>query len=61
MAETKNYVSKYSGDQLDAAIAVLEVWDLSSRKRFQDFIRQFHTRMDELEKIWGDEDNAKLL
>lgn len=23
MAETKNYISKYSGDQLDAAIAVL--------------------------------------
>ena len=50
MAETKNYVSKYSGDQLDAAIAVLGSLGTMffSQDDFKDFIRQFNTRMDEL-------------
>lgn len=55
MAETKNYVSKYSGDQLDAAIAVLGSLGTMffSQDDFKDFIRQFNTRMDELEKDVG--------
>ena len=52
MAETKNYVSKYSGDQLDAAIAVLGSLGTMffSQDDFKDFIRQFNTKMDELTK-----------
>ena len=50
MAETKNYVSKYSGDQLDAAIAVLGSLGTMffSQDDFKDFVQQFNTRMDEL-------------
>lgn len=55
MAETKNYVSKYSGDQLDAAIAVLGSLGTMffSQDDFKDFIQQFNTRMDKLEKDVG--------
>lgn len=50
MAETKNYVSKYSGDQLDAAIAVLGSLGTMffSQDDFKDFIEQFNTKMAEL-------------
>lgn len=52
MAETKNYVSKYSGDQLDAAIAVLGSLGTMffSQADFNDFKQQFNTKMDELTK-----------
>ena len=55
MAETKNYVSKYSGDQLDAAIAVLGSLRTMffSQDDFEDFIRQFNTRMDKLSNDVG--------
>lgn len=50
MAEIKNYVSKYSGDQLDAAIAVLGSLGTMffSQADFNDFKQQFNTKMDEL-------------
>lgn len=52
MAETttKNYTSKYSGDQLDAAIAVLGSLDtlFFSVTKFQDFVDQFNTKMNKL-------------
>lgn len=50
MAETKNYVSKYSGDQLDAAIAVLGSLGTMffSQSDFEGFIKQFNLKMDEL-------------
>lgn len=50
MAEIKNYVSKYSGDQLDAAIAVLGSLGTMffSQDDFKAFIQQFNTKMDEL-------------
>ena len=52
MAETKNYVSKYSGDQLDAAIAVLGSLGTMffSQADFNKFKQQFNTKMDELTK-----------
>lgn len=52
MAEIKNYVSKYSGDQLDAAIAVLGSLGTMffSQDNFKDFIQQFNTKMGELTK-----------
>lgn len=59
MAETtKNYVSKYSGDQLDAAIAALGSLEslFFSVKDFQDFVDQFNTKMDTL-----NDDAQKLL
>lgn len=50
MAEIKNYVSKYSGDQLDAAIAVLGSLETMffSQERFTAFIREFDKKMTEL-------------
>ena len=50
MAETKNYVSKYSGDQLDAAIAVLGSLEMMffSQSDFEKFVSQFNTKMDAL-------------
>lgn len=48
MAETtKNYVSKYSGDQLDAAIAVLGSLRAMffSQSEFDKFINQFNIKM----------------
>ena len=48
MAETtKNYVSKYSGDQLDAAIAVLGSLRTMffSQSEFDKFINQFNIKM----------------
>ena len=47
MAETKNYVSKYSGDQLDAAIAVLGSLETMffSQSDFEKFVSQFNTKM----------------
>ena len=52
MAETKNYVSKYSGDQLDAAIAVLGSLGTMffSQADFNAFKQRFNTKMDELTK-----------
>lgn len=50
MAETVNsYVSKYSGDQLDAAIAALgslQEW-FASKADFEDFVKKFTAKMDE--------------
>lgn len=50
MAEIKNYVSKYSGDQLDAAIAVLGSLDTMffSQEKFSAFTEDFDTQMTEL-------------
>ena len=50
MAEIKNYVSKYSGDQLDAAIAVLGSLDTMffSQEKFEAFTKKFNTQMTEL-------------
>lgn len=52
MAETttKNYISKYSGDQLDAAIAVLGSLEslFFSVTDFQEFVNQFKNKMDKL-------------
>lgn len=50
MAEIKNYVSKYSGDQLDAAIAVLGSLETMffSQERFTAFIREFDKKMTNL-------------
>lgn len=55
MAETKNYVSKYSGDQLDAAIAVLGSLGTMffSQADFNKFKQQFNAKMDELENDVG--------
>ena len=50
MAEIKNYVSKYSGDQLDAAIAVLGSLETMffSQEDFAAFTKDFDTQMREL-------------
>ena len=50
MAETKNYVSKYSGDQLDAAIAVLgSLGNLFfSQSGFEEFKVKFNEAMGKL-------------
>lgn len=50
MAEIKNYVSKYSGDQLDAAIAVLGSLETMffSQENFKAFIREFDKKMTRL-------------
>ena len=50
MAETKNYVSKYSGDQLDAAIAVLGSLETMffSQEDFAEFTKDFDKKMREL-------------
>ena len=50
MAEIKNYVSKYSGDQLDAAIAVLGSLETMffSQENFKAFIREFEKKMTKL-------------
>ena len=58
MAEIKNYVSKYSGDQLDAAIAVLGSLKMLffSQKDFETFTNQFNTKMGTL-----NEDVKKIL
>lgn len=50
MAEIKNYVSKYSGDQLDAAIAVLGSLETMffSQENFKAFIREFDKKMTKL-------------
>lgn len=48
MAEVKNnYISKYSGDQLDAAIAALGSLDklFITTKQFTDFKTQFDSKM----------------
>ena len=58
MAEIKNYVSKYSGDQLDAAIAVLGSLETMffSQSDFKEFKTEFNDKMDKL-----NEDVEKLL
>lgn len=50
MAEIKNYVSKYSGDQLDAAIAVLGSLETMffSQEDFAAFTKDFDKKMREL-------------
>lgn len=50
MAEIKNYVSKYSGDQLDAAIAVLGSLETMffSQSKFEEFKTKFNTEMNTL-------------
>lgn len=50
MAEIKNYVSKYSGDQLDAAIAVLGSLETMffSQERFNAFKEDFNKKMTDL-------------
>ena len=50
MAEIKNYVSKYSGDQLDAAIAVLGSLETMffSQEGFAAFTKDFDKKMREL-------------
>lgn len=52
MAETttKNYTSKYSGDQLDAAIAALGSLEslFFSQSDFDKFVKQFDTKMTNL-------------
>ena len=50
MAEIKNYVSKYSGDQLDAAIAVLGSLETMffSQEDFAAFTKDFDNQMREL-------------
>ena len=50
MAETKNYVSKYSGDQLDAAIAVLGSLETMffPKEGFKAFTREFDKKMAQL-------------
>ena len=50
MAEIKNYVSKYSGDQLDAAIAVLGSLEAMffSQEDFAAFTKDFDRQMGEL-------------
>lgn len=50
MAEIKNYVSKYSGDQLDAAIAVLGSLETMffSQEDFAAFTQKFNTQITEL-------------
>ena len=58
MAEIKNYVSKYSGDQLDAAIAVLGSLETMffSQSNFEEFKTKFDEKMGKL-----NEDVGKLL
>lgn len=58
MAEIKNYVSKYSGDQLDAAIAVLGSLETMffPKEGFKDFTREFDKKMAQL-----NDDVGKLL
>ena len=50
MAEIKNYVSKYSGDQLDAAIAVLGSLETMffPKEGFKEFAREFDKKMAQL-------------
>ena len=50
MAEIKNYVSKYSGDQLDAAIAVLGSLETMffPKEGFKAFTREFDKKMTQL-------------
>ena len=50
MAEIKNYVSKYSGDQLDAAIAVLGSLETMffSQSNFEEFKAEFNKKMGDL-------------
>lgn len=47
MAESKVYVSQYSGDQLDAAIAALGALEskFASKKDFENFKSQFTVLM----------------
>ena len=58
MAEIKNYVSKYSGDQLDAAIAVLGSLETMffPKEGFKTFTREFDKKMAQL-----NDDVKKLL
>lgn len=57
MAEIKNYVSKYSGDQLDAAIAVLGSLETMffSQSNYKEFKAEFDDKMtklnDEVKKL----------
>ena len=55
MAEIKNYVSKYSGDQLDAAIAVLGSLETMffSQERFNEFKEDFNKKMTDLNNEVG--------
>ena len=50
MAEVKNYVSKYSGDQLDAAIAVLGSLETMffPKEGFKEFTKEFDKKMAQL-------------
>lgn len=55
MAEIKNYVSKYSGDQLDAAIAVLGSLETMffPKEGFTAFTREFDKKMNNLNEEVG--------
>lgn len=50
MAEIKNYVSKYSGDQLDAAIAVLGSLETMffTQSNLEEFKTEFNKKMTDL-------------
>ena len=50
MEEIKNYVSKYSGDQLDAAIAVLGSLETMffTQSKFEEFKTKFDEKMTNL-------------
>ena len=50
MEEIKNYVSKYSGDQLDAAIAVLGSLETMffTQSKFEEFKAKFDEKMTNL-------------
>ena len=50
MAEIKNYVIKYSGDQLDAAIAVLGSLETMffPKEGFKEFAKEFDKKMAQL-------------
>lgn len=50
MAETNNYISQYSGDQLDAAIAVLGSLGAMfiSPEKFDEFKKEFEKEMEAL-------------
>lgn len=52
MAEIKNYISKYSGDQLDAAIAVLGSLGTMffSQSDFAAFSQGFEKKMNDLKR-----------
>ena len=66
MAEIKNYVSKYSGDQLDAAIAVLGSLETMffPKEGFKEFAREFGKKMTQLnsdvKELWSEETSESV-